>query len=141
MELTKGSIFTPDKKRYLTDEIEKEISLLDKEVRGGILGSSYVNTLKDIRTNLKKKLDSLYNKQGVVTPQETDEILDLLGNSKRSRLEKDFYFGMKKSTIYLLAFVAVGFGLYFYTKKEDNEHQFKKSIIDFWGWNHPFLGF
>lgn len=117
MELTKGSIFTPDKKRYLTDEIEKEISLLDKEVRGGILGSSYVNTLKDIRSNLKKKLDSLYNKQGVVTPQETDEILDLLGNSKRSRLEKDFYFGMKKSTIYLLAFVAVGFGLYFYTKK------------------------
>lgn len=117
MELIKGSIFTPDKKKYLTDEIEKEIALLDKEVRGGILGSRYINTLKEIRENLKKKLNTLYNKQGVVTPQETDDILDLLGVSKKSRLEKDFYFGMKKSTIYLLGFIAIGVGIYYYTKK------------------------
>lgn len=118
MELAKGSIFTPDKKKYLTDEIQKEISLLDAEMKGGILGSKLNLGLKEIRTKLQNALNMLFEKKGVVTPEETDSILELLGASKRSRLEKDFYFGMKKSTVYLLTFIAIGFGIYFYTKKK-----------------------
>jgi len=117
MELVKGSIFTPDKKKYLTDEIQKEISLLDAEIKSGVLGSKYNIALKEMRNQLQNALNMLFEKKGVVTPEETDSILDLLGNSKRSRLEKDFYFGMKKSTIYLLAFIGIGVGIYFYTKK------------------------
>jgi hypothetical protein len=52
-----------------------------------------------------------------VTPQETDDILDAIGNAKRSRLETQYYFGMKTSTLYLFAFIGIGVGVYFYMKK------------------------
>jgi hypothetical protein len=53
----------------------------------------------------------------VITPQETDDILDLINSSKRSRLESEYYLGLKKSSLYLVSFIAIAFGVYFYTKK------------------------
>ena len=118
MELKRGSIFTPDKKKYLIDEIQKEITLVDSSIRAGLVGLSSMKNLKKIREDLQVTLNILIDKKGVVTPQETDDVLELIGESKRSRLEKEFYMGMKKSTIYLVLFIAVGAGLYFYTKKK-----------------------
>lgn len=117
MELLQGSIFTPDKKRYLTEEIEKELSILDKEISNSS-DESYKAEIKLIKDELSAKLSKLYNKIGVVTPQETDDILALLAKSKKSRLRKGFLLGINRSTLYLVGFLALGVGVYLYYKKK-----------------------
>lgn len=115
MELARGSIFTPDKKQTLIVEVERELTSLRSAIpqKSGNLAES----LKKIEADLKKQLSNLYDKKGVVTPQETDNILDLISSSKRSRLEAGYVFGLRRSTVYLLAFLAVGIGAYVYYKK------------------------
>lgn len=118
MEIQKGTIFTPDKKKLLIDEVQTELNKLNDTIRlkKGITGTA-AQTLTDISEKLKNFLNILFNKKGVVTPQETDEILSLIDDSKRSRLQSDYYFGMKRATFYLILIGALSVGAYFYTKK------------------------
>jgi len=113
MELQRGRIFTPDKKKLLIDEVQRELTAVEAELKSRPAAES----LQKVRDDLKATLNLLYDKKGVTTPQETDDILDLIGKAKRIRLESDFYLGMKRSTFYLVALVAVGVGIYLYTKK------------------------
>lgn len=115
MQLERGKIFTPDKKKYLIDEVNRELKLVEEESRNR--ASSKI--LQEVKTELQAALGLLLDKKGVVTPQETDEILDLIGKSKRARFQSDFYLGMKRSTLYLLAFIAIGVGAYYYTKRRN----------------------
>ena len=116
MELERGRIFTPDKKKLLIDEVQRELSLIEAEIKR----RPSVDALKSVKTDLQTNLGVLIDKKGVITPQETDDILDLIGKAKRIRLETDYYFGIKRSTFYLIALVAVGVGIYFYTKKRNS---------------------
>jgi tRNA A37 threonylcarbamoyladenosine dehydratase len=118
MRVDKGMIFTPDKKKMLTDEVEAEIKRLNETIqfKQG-LGKSAMEELKNNRQKLQDILNVLFSKKGVVTPQETDDILNLIDTSKRSRLESQYYFGMKKATFYLVLFGAVAVGAYIYLKK------------------------
>jgi hypothetical protein len=117
MPIEKGQIFTPEKKGALIQEVENEIVKLDETLRKKALGSSALNLVRENRNKLQTLLTLLFEKKGVVTPQETDDILDAIGNAKRSRLETQYYFGMKTSTLYLVAFIGIGVGVYFYIKK------------------------
>lgn len=118
MSIEKGMIFTPDKKKMLVDEVQAEINRLDETIKfkKGV-GASAVQTLKDSRQKLQDILKVLFEKKGVITPQETDDILTTLDDSKRSRLESQYYFGMKKATFYLVLFAVLGAGAYYYYKK------------------------
>lgn len=113
LTIERGRIFTPDKKKLLIDELQREIGLLDNAIKS----RGAEKKLGDIRAELQTNLNLLFDKKGVVTPQETDNILDLVSSSKRARLQTDFYMGMRKSTFYLLAFLAIGVGVYIYNKK------------------------
>jgi hypothetical protein len=117
MPIEKGQIFTPEKKGALIQEVENEIVKLDETLRKKALGSSALSLVRENRNKLQTLLTLLFEKKGVVTPQETDDILDAIGNAKRSRLETQYYFGMKTSTLYLVAFIGIGLGVYFYMKK------------------------
>lgn len=115
MELERGKIFTPDKKKYLIDEVSRELKLVEEESRN----RASAKDLQQVKLELQAALKLLLDKKGVVTPQETDEILDLIGKAKRARFQSDYYLGLKRSTFYLLAFVALGVGVYIYTKKRN----------------------
>ena len=117
MPIEKGTIFTPDKKSYLIEEVKNEIASVDAFIRKKLLAGKSLQLVKSVRERLQKTLNNLYDKKGVVTPQETDSVLELIDESKRTRLETQYYFGMKRTTIYLIALLAVGVGIYFYTKK------------------------
>jgi hypothetical protein len=117
MPIEKGQIFTPEKKGALIQEVENEIVKLDETLRKKTLGSSALSLVRENRNKLQTLLTLLFEKKGVVTPQETDDILDAIGNSKRSRLESQYKFGMRTSTLYLVAFLGIGVGVYFYMKK------------------------
>ena len=120
MLIEKGQIFTPEKKGLLIKEVENELARLDEALRKKSLGSSALALVRENRTKLQTLLTLLFEKKGVVTPQETDDILQSLGDAKRSRLETQYYMGVKKSTIYLgvvlgleAAFVFTGTGSIF----------------------------
>jgi len=117
MAIQQGSIFTPNKKKTLIDEIQQEIVNLDRTIAEKGRKSNLFIKLNTIKLDLQKSQTLLIEKKGVVTPQETDDILSLINNSKRSRLESDYYMGLKKTTFYLIAFTALAVGFYFYTKK------------------------
>lgn len=113
MELQRGTIFTPDKKGLLIKEIENELSLLNNRVTT----KSRNEELLSIKQSLLKELETLRDKKGVVTPQETDNILDLISTSKRLRLEGSYLMGMQRKTFYVVSLFAIAAGIYFYIKK------------------------
>jgi hypothetical protein len=119
MLIEKGQIFTPEKKGLLIKEVENELARLDEALRKKSLGSSALALVRENRTKLQTLLTLLFEKKGVVTPQETDDILQTLGDAKRSRLETQYYMGVKKSTIYLGVVLGLGIGIYYYIKKRN----------------------
>jgi hypothetical protein len=117
MLIEKGQIFTPEKKGMLIKEVENEIARLDEALRKKSLGTSALALVRENRNKLQTLLTLLFEKKGVVTPQETDDILQTLGDAKRSRLETQYYLGIKRSTLYFGLIVALGVGAYIYIKK------------------------
>lgn len=108
----KGDILTPDKKYLLIDELRQELSKL-----GNFSITQDTTTVKTIQSELKSLLEKLINKKGVVTPAETDEILDKIGEAKKARLGSEFSKSMKSAVVILGLFTAVGIGVYIYMKK------------------------
>lgn len=117
MAIEKGQYFTPDKKQSLINEVKSEITLVDNELRNNSFNEGANDAMREVRGKLQQVLNGLFDKKGVVTPQETDKILDILDDSKRNRLQKDFYKGMKRSTMVLVGFAVVAIGIYYYMKK------------------------
>lgn len=116
--IEKGMFFTPNKKKLLIDEVQIELNRLQEAIRSKGIGGDSITNLEEIKKKLQNTLDLLNGKKGVITPQETDDILNSLDESKRNRLETDFYFGLKKTTFYLVIFAAIGLGSYIYLKKQ-----------------------
>lgn len=116
--IEKGMFFTPDKKKMLTDEVQAELNKIKEAIRLKGMGGDSIEKLQSVSKKLQDILNLLNNKKGVITPQETDDILSAIDESKRSRLESEFYFGLKKSTFYLVIFAAIGVGAYIYFKKK-----------------------
>lgn len=117
MAIEKGQYFTPDKKQSLINEVKSELTLVDNELRNNSLSQDTGDIMRDVRGKLQEVLNGLFDKKGVVTPQETDKILDILDDSKRNRLQKSFYKGMKTSTIVVVGFAVIAIGIYYYMKK------------------------
>lgn len=117
--INKGMFFTPDKKKLLTDEIQSEINKVDQAIKLKLgVGGKATEALQESKKKLQSLLDLLFDKKGVITPQETDDILTAIDESKRNRLESQFYFGLKKTTFYMILLVGAGVGAYLYYKKK-----------------------
>lgn len=107
----KGDILTPDKKYLLIDELRQELSKL-----GNFSITQDSGKVVNIQAELKSLLEKLINKKGVVTPSETDVILEKIGEAKKARLGNEFSTSMRRAVVYLGIFTAVGVSIYFYMK-------------------------
>lgn len=112
----RGTTILPNKKPILIEEVQQELQKVVGTIRErGIIGGS-VESLKTNKARLEAILRELTNGKGIVTAAKVDDILDALDESKKSRLQSEFYLGLKKSTLYLITFVALGIGGYYYIK-------------------------
>jgi hypothetical protein len=112
----KGTTLLPNKKPILIEEVQQELNKVVAMINErGLLGGS-VEGLKTNKARLEALLLDLRNAKGVITGAKVDDVLDALDEAKKSRLQTEFYFGIKKSTLYLITFVALGVGAYFYMK-------------------------
>lgn len=118
MPIEKGQILTPDKKQKLIDEVTAEIKLLDETTRASNFGKAVMDSARRNKEVLQGVLNKLFDKKGVITPQETDDVLSSIENSKKQRLQSDYTKGVKRATLYLVGFLAVGAAIYFFTKNK-----------------------
>lgn len=118
MGVEKGQIFTPDKKKILIDEVQNEINNLNNALNQPSVAEQTASLVRGMKNKLQEALNVLFEKKGVVTPQETDDILNKINEAKRSRLESNYLQGMKRSTLYLVGFILIGLGVYYYTRKK-----------------------
>ncbi len=119
MAIEKGTILTPEKKGLLIDELKSELSSVTDSLNKGQYGKVVVDVLAKNQQTLQGLLDSLMQKKGVVTPNETNNALDILNTSKKARLQEDYVMGIKSGTFYLVSIVLiVGVGFYIYKKSK-----------------------
>lgn len=112
MTVEKGQILTPEKKYLLIDEIRQELS----KHTGALVIKGNDGKSKDIQAELKLLLEKLINKKGVVTPNETDEILDKINEAKRIRLGSDYSSSLKRAGLIVGVFFIVAIGGYYFSK-------------------------
>ena len=120
-EIVKGQVETPEKKAVLMEQIKAEIDNVSTQIKEGKYGDAVVKVLDQNQKSLQKLLNNLLMKKGVVTPSETDDALNLINKAKKSRLQDDYYMGIKKSTIILFSLIALGGAFYFYKYKRGNK--------------------
>lgn len=117
MAIELNQILTPEKKSLLVDEINQELNSINKAIKIGGDKAGNFKAMQSSKTLLQSILNDLFTKKGVITPDETNKALDTINESKKARLQSDFYGSITKSTIYFVAFVGVAIVIYFYTKK------------------------
>lgn len=119
MPVEKDKAITPDKKNVLIGQVELEIENLNKAIREGGLSSGVLETVKTNREMLQGILNKLFEKRGVVTPQETNSALNSIENAKKSRLQSDFKRNLKRIAIFGSLALALYVGYKVYTKSKN----------------------
>jgi anion-transporting ArsA/GET3 family ATPase len=116
MPITKGATYTPDKKGLLLKEVKDEIVNVEYAMKNQGILNEYAINLQSIRKNLIDIYKDLVDKKGVVTPEETDRILESIDTSKKTRLNdlKDYKIKLNLTTI--LVVTALAYLIYNMTK-------------------------
>ena len=117
MALEKGQSLTPNKKNVIVDALNEEIKKLNETIGNQKLDELVKGSLSNSRMGLQKLLTTILDKKGIITPDETTDIVKQLDEAKKQRLQDNYVFGMKAGLFYLLGFVAIGAAIYWYTKK------------------------
>ena len=117
MNIQANQILTPNKKNLIIDEIKQEMAQVRTAISGLAPSESTTSVLSDNLKKLQGMLDNLLAKKGVITPDETNTTIDAITDSKKARLQKDYMFGMTKTTLYVVGALALGIGILWYVKK------------------------
>jgi len=109
---------TPEKKSLLVDEINIELKNINDSLYKGGTNEAKKTAIQSSKDVLQGVLNDLFNRRGVITPEETNKALSAIKEAKKARLQSDFYSSIKTSTIVLVGFIGVAIGIYFYTKNK-----------------------
>jgi hypothetical protein len=115
--IERGTIFTPDKKALLISEVQDELNKINSTLRNA-LGEKMLIDLNKIKEKLSAYLKELTDMKGVVTPAKTDEILEAISLSKKTRLETQYLFGLQNTALWFVVIVGISVAVYFNYKKK-----------------------
>jgi hypothetical protein len=118
LENLEDKTLTPEKKPLLANEINNELNNINDILKKGSNSEAKKESLVSYKDLLQKELDDLFNRKGVITPEETNKTLNKIKESKKARLESDFYSGIKNYSIIIGVFIAIGVGIYIYQKNK-----------------------
>jgi hypothetical protein len=116
MPITKGATYTPDKKDLLLKEVKDEILNVEYAMKNQTILNEYAVNLQSIRKNLIDIYKDLVEKKGVVTPEETDKILESIDISKKARLNDSKDYKIKMNLTSILVVSALAYLIYNMTK-------------------------
>jgi hypothetical protein len=119
MPVEKDKALTPEKKDLLIGQVQLEIENINNSIRSGGLGSGVLEVVKTNRDSLQGVLNKLFEKKGVITPEETNKTIEAIDKSKKARLEKDFNQGIKRALIIFSLILVAGVGYSYYIKSKN----------------------
>jgi hypothetical protein len=118
IDTLEGKAITPEKKPLLVDEINKELNNINEVLKKGSTGEAKKAAIVSYKNILQNELTALLNRRGVITPDETNNTLNKIKESKKARLQSDFYSSIKTYSTIIGIFIVVGVGIYIYTKNK-----------------------
>lgn len=116
LDLQFGDVILPSEKNKIIEAVTTELSNLRKEIRSGNIKGAALDIATKYETNLQEMLNKFLAKKGVITPQEKNEALGSIDDSKKLRLQKDFRIGVNKTTAFMVVTIIVISGLMWWSK-------------------------
>lgn len=120
MEIKGNEALTPNKTKYLVDQIQGELINTQDALANQNFNTVSISLIDSARNELQNVLNKFLEKKGVITPSETSDAIQKMNALKKARLEKDYVLGLKKGTWFIIAIVGLSIGAYFYYKKRAN---------------------
>ncbi len=121
MAIHKDMALTPEKKKFLIGEVELEIENLNKAVREGGLPSGVLEAVKANRDSLQNILNKLFQKKGIVTPQETSSTISAIEKSKADRMQRDLKRNLNRILVFGGVLLVLWAGYKLYTKSKSSQ--------------------
>lgn len=119
MALKENQALTPEKKQILVDEIQRELFLISSAIKEKKYSEGAYLILQKSKDDLQSTLNKVLAKKGIITPSETSQALQKIDQAKRARLEKDFVFGLRKGTFFILSVAVIGVASYLIIKNRN----------------------
>jgi 5-methylcytosine-specific restriction endonuclease McrBC regulatory subunit McrC len=119
LDLQFGDVIPPTEKNKIIQAVTTELSNLRKEIRNGNLKGAALEMANKYETNLQEMLNKFLAKKGVITPQEKNDALDSIDESKKLRLKKDFKLGVSRTTTFIVASIVIIGGIWWWSKRKN----------------------
>jgi len=119
--INKNQVVLPNEKNKLIEALQKELDLLKKDIDDKKISGAALELALRHRDMLQNLLNKFLAKKGVITPDETNNALATLDDSKKLRLGKDFKIGLNRFTFNIVAIIGVGVLAYYFIKKRSEK--------------------
>jgi hypothetical protein len=119
--INKNQVVLPNEKNKLIEALQKELDLLKKDIDDKKISGAALELALRHRDMLQNILNKFLAKKGVITPDETNNALATLDDSKKLRLGKDFKIGLNRFTFNIVAIIGVGVLAYYFIKKRSEK--------------------
>jgi hypothetical protein len=86
----RNSVLLPNDKNKLSDLINEQLIALNKAMRENDGNIEITNSIAVLQEGLKDLLKRIFEKKGVITPDETNEILDKVEETKRKIMQNNY---------------------------------------------------
>jgi hypothetical protein len=115
--IKENQVVLPNEKNKLIEALQKELEQLKRDIDEKKISGAALEFAIRYREALQKMINKFLDKKGVITPNETNEALSTLDESKKLRLGKDFKLGISRGTFNIIALIILGAGIFYYIKK------------------------
>jgi hypothetical protein len=103
----RNSVLLPNDKNKLSDLINEQLVALNKAMRDNNGNIEITNSITVLQEGLQDLLKRIFEKKGVITPDETNEILDKVEETKRKIMQNNYDDSLK--TIKVIKAVGIVF--------------------------------
>lgn len=115
--IKQNQVVLPNEKNKLIEALQKEYEQLKRDIDEKKISGAALELAIRHRDMLQNLINKFLDKKGVITPDETNEALSTLDESKKLRLGKDFKLAISRGTFNIIALVLLGIGVFYYIKK------------------------
>lgn len=86
----RNSVLLPNDKNKLSDLINEQLVALNKAMRDNNGNIEISNSIAVLQEGLQTLLKKIFDKKGVITPDETNEVLDKIEETKRKIMQNNY---------------------------------------------------
>lgn len=114
---SRNEVILPDKRNEMITQLRNEINLVKDDIRNKKYTDAVLASMQSNADKLQSLLNKFLNKSGVITPTETNTVLDVMASLKKQRLQKEYNTDLKRTVVYLVAAGIIALGSFYLYKK------------------------